>query len=271
MNCFIGALLFSCFVLSHGDLDLRIKEMSNQIASDPLNQDLYLNRGELYLLHEEFLKARLDFAFCLDHKPDNIRVLLGMSKSLLYLNSPDSALQYVDRALALEENNLPALELKGNVLSRLGKYCAAAHTLEQLISLAERPSPALFLEASKDWQSCSENGSSQKEIHLLEEGIKRIGSIGVIQQQLVSAYRLSGRYEEAIQLQSSIIEQSNLKIRPYFERAQLYIEMHSPEKAIEDFIMSLSLIDQLPVQKKSLASIENIRNEIVVMLTELKK
>ncbi|MGB4848188.1 MAG: hypothetical protein WBP41_09745 [Saprospiraceae bacterium] len=271
MNCFIGALLFFCFFLSHGDLDLRILEKSNQIATNPLDQELYLERGELYLLHEEFLNARLDFTFCLDHKLDNTRVLLGMSKSLLNLNSPDSALQYVNRVLAGEENNLPALELKGTILSALGKYCDAASTMERLISLAERPSPALFLEASKDWESCSENGSSQKEIQLLNEGIRRIGPIGVIQQQLVSAYKRQDRYEEAIQIQSSIIEHSDLKIRPYFERAQLLIEMHWPDKAKEDLNIALLLIEQLPVQKKSLASIDNMRSEIIVLLTELKK
>ncbi|MEP6794742.1 MAG: hypothetical protein ABJB16_10480 [Saprospiraceae bacterium] len=271
MNCFIGTLLFLCFVLSHGDLDLRIREKSNQIASHPLDQDLYLERGELYLLHEEFLKARLDFTFCLDHKLVNTRVLLGMSKSLLYLNSPDSAFQYVERVLTLDDHHLPALELKGAILSALGKYCDAARTLEQLIIIAERPSPALFLEAANDWESCSENGSSQKEIQLLEEGIRRIGAIGVLQQQLVSAYKRQGKYEEAIQILSSIIGQSDLKIRPYFERAQLYIEMHSTDKAKEDLSKALSLIDQLPVQKKSLASIENMRSEIIVLLTELRK
>ncbi|MGB3078316.1 MAG: hypothetical protein WBB31_04500, partial [Saprospiraceae bacterium] len=162
-------------------------------------------------------------------------------------------------------------ELKGTILSALGNYCAAATTMEQLISLAERPSPALFLEASKDWSSCIENGSSQKEVKILEDGIKRIGTIGVLQQQLISVYKRQGRYDEAIRVMSSIIEQSDLKIRPYFERAQLYIEIHSSDKAIEDLNMSLSLIDKLPVQKKSLASIENMRSEIVVLLSELKK
>ncbi len=271
MNCFIGALLFSCTLLSHGDLDLRILEKSNQIASNPLDQELYLERGELYILHEEYLKAKLDFTFCLDHKLDNIRVLMGMSKSLLFLNSQDSALQYVDRVLSLEENHMSALELKGSILSALGKYCAAGTTLEQLIALAERPSPFLFLEAAKDWASCGEGGSDQKEIQILEEGIKRIGTIRVIQLQLVSAYKRSNKYDEAIRVASSIIEQSELKIRPYFDRAQLYIEMHSPDKAKEDLNAAISLIDQLPVQKKSLASIDTMRDEIIVLLTELKK
>lgn len=271
MNCFIGTLLFLSFLLSHGDLDLRIREKSNQIASDPLDSDLYLERGELYLLHEEFLKATLDFTFCVDHNLVNTRVLLGMSKSLLYINHPDSALVFVDRVLSFDENNLSALEWKGTVMSRLEKYCDAAQTLERLISISEHPSPTLFLEAAKDWESCREKGNSQNAIRILEEGIKRIGTIGVIQQQLISAYKHLGKYDEAIQVQSSVIEHSNLKIRPYFERAQLYIEMHATDKAKEDLSEALSLIDQLPVQKKSLASIEKMRSEIIVLLTELRK
>src|SRR6187402_1250082 len=104
MHCIAGFMMCFCFFLPHGDLDQRIQEKSNQIASNPLDRQLYLERGELYLLDEEYLKAKSDFVFCLDHDFVNARVLLGMSNSLLFLNRPDSALLFADRVLLLEEN-----------------------------------------------------------------------------------------------------------------------------------------------------------------------
>ncbi len=270
MNNFIGALLFTLFVLPHGDLDQRILEKSNQIALHPLDHQLYMERGELYLLHEEYLNAKGDFSFCLDHEFVNTRVLLGMSKSLLYLNSLDSALLFVENTLALEEDHLSALELKGMILSRLERYCDAAGTMERLLSLASQPSPILFLEASKDWASCNETSNSAKAIHVLKDGINRIGSVGVLQKQLVSIYKRLGRYDEAIQMQTSIIEQSDLKIRPYFERAQLYIKIQSNEKAKEDLIMAMSLMDNLPAYKKNIPSMKRMKNEMTSLLNELE-
>jgi tetratricopeptide (TPR) repeat protein len=270
MGFFTQTLLFISCILPHGDLDQRILEKSNEIALHPFDQELYLERGELYLLHEEYLNAKHDFSFCIDHELDNTRVLLGMSKSLLNLNSPDSALIFLERAQPIEEENLLVLELKGTILYRLERYCEASVNMEQLLSLSHNPSPVLFLGAAKFSESCSSPGSNERAIQILKDGIKRLGSISVLQKKLVSFYKQSGRYDEAILVQTSIIESSDFKVRPYFERAQLYSEMNSSELAREDLITAISLMDKLPEYKQSIPSMGKLRTELVSALNELK-
>src|SRR5258706_7358254 len=139
MGFFIEALLLISCILPHGDLDQRILEKSNEITLHPFDQDLYQERGELYLLHEEYLNAKRDFSYCIDHQFVNTRVLLGMSKSLLYLNNPDSALIFIELAQPSEEENLSALELKGAILYKLERYCEAAINMEELLMLSSNP------------------------------------------------------------------------------------------------------------------------------------
>lgn len=266
----IEALFCSFLVFSHGDLDQRIQEKTNQITLNPFNKELYLERGELYVLHEAYNEAKTDFSFCLTHDFINTRVYLGMSQSLLFLNQADSALIFVEIVLGKEENNFSALELKGTILSRLDNFCEAARTLDQLLSRALYPSPSLFLEASADWASCSEKENQQKSIEVLEAGIKRIGGITSMQKQLISLYKNSEQYDDAILLQTTMINQSDIKIKPYYERALLYIEMHAQDKALSDLNTARSLLDELPPQKKGLPSMESMRQEITALLTQIK-
>ena len=270
MSSVMGSLLFVSFLLFHGDLSQRILEKTAEIALHPSDYELYLERGELFLLHEEYPLAKLDFAYCIDHQMINTRVLLGISKSLLFLNNPDSALIFIDLANPDGEEKLFVLETKSTILSRLERYCEAAACMEQLLRITNNPSPVLFLNASSCFESCSETGSKEKAIQLLNDGISRLGSVGVLQKKLVSLYKQFGRYDEAIMVASAIIESSEFKIRPYFERAQLYNEMNLPSKSKDDLIAALSLMDMLPAYKQNIPSMNKLRIELNAFLNELK-
>src|SRR6185503_9465979 len=184
MGFFTEALLLISCILPHGDLVQRILEKSNEIAVHPFDRDLYQERGELYLLHEDYLNAKSDFSFCIDHQLVNTRVLLGMSKSLFYLNSPDSALVFIELAQPTEEEGLVVLELKGSILYKMERYCEAAMNMEQLLALSDNPSPGLFLDAAKFSESCGEQGSNERAIQILKDGIHRLGPVGVLQKRL---------------------------------------------------------------------------------------
>ena len=269
MGHFIDVLILAFFVFTHGDLEDRIREKSDLIALHPHDHMLYMERGELYLLHEEYLNAKADFSFCLNHSFTNNRVWMGLSKSFFYLQSPDSALVYAEKTLALENEHLIALELKAKILSAIGRHCDAAGTMELLLSVSPNPSPALFLATSDDWSLCGNADGSENAIRTLKEGVDRIGPVGVLQKKLVLLFVRQNRLPDAIEVQTSIIEQSKLKIRSYFERAQLYLKMQAPEKSKADLIEAISLWNELPAHKKNLSSMENMRVDIIALLNEL--
>jgi len=270
MNFSFGALLFLFIGLSHGDVDQRILEKTNQLALHPLDPQLHMERGELYLIHEEYQNALSDFSFCVDHDFKNVRVYMGMSKSYLYLDNPNDALILVEKALTLDPYQLTTLELKATILSQLGRDCDAAITMELLLTTTTNPSPILFLETSSYLESCNEPGSALKAIQVLEDGINRLGEINVLQKRLVTLYMRSKQFDEAIRVQTSVIENSKLKIRPYFERAQMYVELQSEDLAKEDLTTALSLMDELPDHKKNISSLATLKIEMTTLLIELE-
>ncbi len=61
MTFLFHLFLFYRILFPHGDQHQQISELSDLIIQDPDSTELYLERGELLLLHEDFEAARSDF------------------------------------------------------------------------------------------------------------------------------------------------------------------------------------------------------------------
>jgi tetratricopeptide (TPR) repeat protein len=269
MGCFLKYSLFVFYVFMHGDLDQRILEKTKEIELHPGEAHLYLDRGQLYMQHEDYARAKTDFSFCMDHALINTDVLIGLSESLFCLNQPDSAFIYVEQALDIEPDHFSALELKSLILNRLERYCEAAHTLQHLLSISTDPTPLLFLRASTYMSSCTEKGSDEIAVDIVKDGLNRLGEIHSLEKQLICLYRQMNRNDEAILVQTSIIDQAELKVRPYYERANLYAEMKNTEKAKEDLVIAFYLLEQLPANKKNIPSMITLKGEMNALFNEL--
>src|SRR5688572_23198385 len=116
-------LLGTLCLLPHGDLDQRIIDVSREIAASPDSLELYLKRGELYIQHEEYNKAKHDFLTCIHHHFKNEYVLLGLSTSYFHEGLIDSSLHYAEQSLVIAPNYLSAHELKGKILLHANKNC----------------------------------------------------------------------------------------------------------------------------------------------------
>lgn len=255
----------------HGDLDLRIREISLRIEASPSNMTLRMERGELYVQHEEYDKAKTDFSLCLKNGFDDIRVIVGLSNSYLQTGPVDSSIYYIDIVLSREPSLISAIELKSLALGRLGKYCESARILQEVISLADQPTPLLFIQSASAWKSCNEPGNMEMAIQVLKTGLARLPGNRVLQHHLTTAYKDSKLYEEALGIQSTIILASANKVRPLLNRAKTYIEIGLINKANTDLQSALSWWESLPQHKKDVPAMEELKNEIERLLTELEK
>jgi tetratricopeptide (TPR) repeat protein len=265
---FIQIIVLSFFLLPHGDLHQRILELTEAIHQHPERTKLYLERGELNILHEDFPAARLDFYVCIQHGLMNGRVSLGLSKTLYHVGLSDSSLYYVDLALTYDAHHPSALEWRAFVLQDLDRFCESAQVYESLISLTPQPTPSLFIDASRAWKDCDEMDAEDQSIHALHQGLLHLGQIHVIEKELVSAYLRYGKYEEALNVQTNIIEHWASKIKPYYERAEIYLLMQKKELAHEDLRKALLEIETLPAHKSSTQAMRDMRNKIISKLNQ---
>jgi len=152
---FLSMLLFRWIVfLPHGDLQLRIEEVSKSISQFPDSLSLYADRGDLYLQHEDFDLAREDFSYCLSKGFNHATVLEGLSRSMVTTSPLDSALLFINLSLDEDSSSFSAIEWKAHLLFLLHNYCESAAGYEGLIRLLPNPSPTLYLASSNAWFNC---------------------------------------------------------------------------------------------------------------------
>lgn len=252
----------------HGDIHERIEALTAQIKAYPDSTELYVARGELYLLHGDQKEAREDFNFCLKKERKTDRVFLGLSKTLFAENLPDSSLYFVDLALALNGTNPACLEWKGFVLRSMNSYCLSADTYEYLLSITVNPSPSLFIEAAESRMECKELFSEEMAVSVIQSGLYRLGRLHVLETALVDVYLHYNRVTEALQFQTEMIDQWQMKAVPYYKRAKTYISIKNYAAAKNDLNAALKILDQLPYYKTNTSAMKSLRVDIISLLNE---
>lgn len=255
----------------HGDLDERIAEISLQIEAFPDSMQLLLTRGELYIQHEEYEKAKQDFSQCLRHHFDSSFVMMGMSTCFLFEGNADSSLFYVDKVLRCEPSNLSALELKAKGLISAGRYCQAGKILVDILTQAEHAAPLLYIQASSAYSQCDNIEGPDSSIYILEWGLVKLQGNRVLQNQLIIHYKNALMFDKALALQSSAIEKNDFKVRSLLDRAITYIEMGQFEFAKKDLHQALIEWESLSPRKKDLDAMKELKTTINAHLSTLEE
>jgi tetratricopeptide (TPR) repeat protein len=260
-------LLISLFLSPpHGDLDLRIASLSQLIQSHPDSTELYLHRGELYVLHEEYTLALADFDRCTDDGMDNARLHAGLGQCLVAVAHADDALAHFDLALQQDPDLFSIKEAKARLLLLMQQPCSSALLYEEILKEASTPGPSVFIDASLMWLQCTDVDGKQKSIALLEEGITRLGPLHVLQKELVKRYVEMNDLKTAIAWQSKIIDRS-ASPSPLLDRAELHFKLNDFTAALNDIQSAIANLNAMPAHRKSTAGIQ----QLLARATELQK
>lgn len=255
---------------SHGDLDDRIAELSMLIEQHPDQHELYQQRGDLYIQHDEFLKAIADFRHCLDHNIRNTRVYwntrvyFGIAVAYHQEAFSDSALVYIEKVLDETPDHLMANEIKASSLAQKGEYCEAALLRETIFQNATSLSPDLVMTVADTWYHCTQSDALEKSVSALNKGLAAIGYNKVLQQKLVNVYVAKNDLQNAIRAQSEIVEHGSFKVRALYDRSQLFIQYGQKEAAQKDLITALDSWDAMPQHKKEIRSLIKLREDILI-------
>ena len=129
--------------------------------------------------------------------------------------------------------------------------------------------PENYLEAAKAWSSSSNPIKYEKAIQVLELGLKNLGTIITLQNELITIHLANNNAEQAIQTQLKIIENTKRKESGYFKLAEIYLqigEMKNSGKAAE---MALYHFDQLPVRIQKNTAMKTLKIKIQQLTNKL--
>lgn len=144
-----ACLMIGLPAVAHTDIEIQLEDVTRQIASDPSDAVLFLKRGELHRVHEDWPAAAADYDNARKLDPKLYLLDFCVGKMRLESGQPKAALTYLNKFLAKEPDDAEGLRLRGHALVRLGDPLAAAVDYSRSVELRTRdgrtPPPDLFI------------------------------------------------------------------------------------------------------------------------------
>jgi tetratricopeptide (TPR) repeat protein len=256
---------------AHGDVHVRIVALTKEIKMHPDSAELYLLRGELFHVDEQYKEATSDFKRAKRKGLDSFRLHLAFAKNYQKTRQYKKALAHLERILSIEPQQVMALRLKGNVLLDKKDYCGARIPLKQVIAIVDERLVENYLDLASACQQCAAVGARQEAVAVIEKGIADLGPLLAFYEALKAMAIQQQDYKTAIAQQNNIIHYSIRKERPYFERALLYMYIEDKKSALEDLQMSQDLITQLPTRFQQMEAMLQLQQQIAEALQQLNK
>ena len=128
-------------VRRQGPFSNGVKEQPNVRTSE---NDLYLYMGGNYEKKGDHYNAISSYKKVLDIEPRNYRVINKIAYILIQIASYEEALKYLDSALSIRHDYVPALINTGILYAKAEKFSEAERYLLKALSLEEANQPALF-------------------------------------------------------------------------------------------------------------------------------
>ena len=250
-----------CSVGAHPGLESQIELVTNQIAHDPKNAQLYLKRGDLHRLHGEWGAAMDDYdrATTLDSNLDEVE--FHRAAMMFEAGWLEPAKIVLDRFLAKHPDSAEALMVRARILVRLGQPLDAAENFSQAIAKLSDPQPEQYLERAQALVSAG-SAHIEEAVQGLDEGIKRLGPIVTLQLYAIELELTQGRYDAALARLDQITPRSGRKEAWLARRGEILEQAGRLTQAHAAFAAALAELDSLPAYRRKTVTTQELETRL---------
>lgn len=264
-------LIFACFGLTpqahaHGDLHEQIETLTAQIKQTPQDADLYLRRGELHRLHQDWSKARRDYSRAQKLAPELDIVTYCRGRMEYEAGRFREAERELSRYLAKQTAHADAYTVRAQIRSQLRKRTEAIADLTQAIGLSAEPRPEMYLERARLQSAEKHIGSA---LAGLEDGLKRLGPIPALELEALEIETHAHRFEAALTRIERLRTQTTRQEIWFAKRGDVLSAAQRFTEAKQAYEAALQAISQLPQRLQNLPATESLRKSIQVKLDQL--
>lgn len=252
-------------VYAHADLLERIAAVTEQITAHPDDPVLYLKRGELHRVHQDWAAALADYLQAERLAPDLPQVAYYTGRMWLEADRPELARPALDRFLVVQPHHADALLTRARALARLGERLAAAQDLEQAIAQLDSPAPEPYLERARLLVA---EGVAHMDAGLqtLDAGIIRLGPLVTLIQFAIEVEAERGRYTAAL----ARLESLPLAVK----RQPVWLKRHGDllraagreMEAQTSYTAALTAIEKLPLQRRTAQAMAELEAGLRLLL-----
>tara|TARA_B100001996_G_scaffold383065_1_gene377248 strand:- start:7552 stop:9657 length:2106 start_codon:yes stop_codon:yes gene_type:complete len=119
----------------NNDYSRSIVYLNQAIEVQPDFADSYGYLSEIYISKEQFKDAESINLKCIEKSPDKAVGFLGLGKTKFFDKDYTESINFIDKALKIEDNNFYALMIKGVCCHSLGKYEEAITAYKKSINI----------------------------------------------------------------------------------------------------------------------------------------
>lgn len=264
----VAFMLLATLALAHDELHDQIAEVTARIKRTPRDASLYLKRGELYRLHQNWRRAEADYNRAARLQPGLAVVDLARGRMLFEAGRAQSAKISLDRFLLNEPRNLEALVTRARVLVKLGRRIEAGKDLTTAISLTSPPQPELYIERAR--VLADETGTHPDHIiealRGLDEGLTKLGPLVTLQLYAVDLELRLKSYDKALARLETVAAQSPRKETWLFRRGEILLLAGRKVEARESFASALAALESLPMHRRRTRVVADLEERLRIAL-----
>jgi tetratricopeptide (TPR) repeat protein len=190
-------LAFSRLAWGHGDVHERIEALDREIANASSDAALYLQRGELHRVHEDWAKAHADLDQAVKLDPGLTAVWMARARLWMDQQRPREAEEAIDRFLQKEPRAALGLKLKAQALTAQKKHADAAPVWKMAIETSSSPDLECYLGHA---EALAKGGKKyfEEALATLDEGIAKLGNVPALGLPAIELETQLGRFDAAL-------------------------------------------------------------------------
>ena len=224
---------------AHPEIEQALTRINAELTAAPHNAELYLERGELYARHGEWVSADANYLRAAELAPDHPRLARARGALELATGQPREARKLLDAALARAPRDAEALVLRSRAHAASGNSGAAVGDLDRAIALVSAPSPELFLERAALLPAA-------EAVRSLDAAVQRIGPVMSLHLRALALEESLGRIDAAVARLDRIAQQSERKEAWLKQRGDLLRRAGREREARDAYASALAAIGALP-------------------------
>jgi len=267
---FLALAFYSATVLAHGPGEERIEEISALLAEQGDQGVLYADRGRVYMDNQHWQEAMEDFNKAALLDPGYVEYDLDRARLAYSAGDYFRALDFISLYLLRHETATEALLIQARSYRELGQYRLAVISYEKALATRSiagaRVLPEWYVEFA---EILILTGEKDRALQILQQGIERLGTIGVFQVMAVDLEVSLGRYDAALKRIDQLLNQSQRQDLWLARRADILFRAGRREEAERSYRQAWAALQQLPQRLQNVPASKKLAADLEARISTL--
>jgi tetratricopeptide (TPR) repeat protein len=252
----LGGIVFTGTLVAHPEIEDALVRLNAQISAAPNDAELYLQRGELYARHDEWIVAEANYLRAAELAPQHPRLDRARGAIALATGRFQEARTFFNAALGRSPDDAETLVLRARAHAALKSNAAAVADFNRALALIAEPPPELFLERAALLAPLDA-------IRSLDEGLARLGAAVSLHVRAIALEESLGRIDAAAARFAILAEQSERKEGWLKRQGDLLARAGRQPEARVAYEAALAAIAALPAWLRSSPDATKLAAELV--------